>query len=248
MTGNSLLSWTPAAIVFDCDGTLLDSECHWEEARELVLRGYGVPTPADFGERTKGLHFTECGRLMTEVVGLPTSHADQVTGQLLEHFRKLVAAHPVTIPGAVEFVRLASCFAPLAVASNCPRDVVKSGLAHAGLLHRFVDVVVPDANLRPKPEPDVYLAATRACGAAPAVTLAVEDSYCGILSATRAGLRVLGVGADPRDEELALADMWVSTLADADLLHWAKTRESLPESRVPAADRGARATEAVVVS
>ncbi|MFI6584622.1 HAD family hydrolase [Embleya sp. NPDC050493] len=246
MTGNSLLSWTPAAIVFDCDGTLMDSECHWVEARERVLRGYGITAPSDFGERTKGLHFTECGRVMTEVAGLAARHADRVTGQLLDEFRRLVAADPVTIPGAVDFVGLASHFAPLAVASNCPRDVVESGLAHAGLLHHFVDVVVPDVDLRPKPDPDVYLAATRACGATPAVTLAVEDSYCGMLSATRAGLRVLGVGPDPRDEELALADLWVSTLADADLLHWAKTRESLPDSYVPAAGRAVRATAAAV--
>ncbi|MEU0936923.1 MULTISPECIES: HAD family phosphatase [unclassified Embleya] len=246
MTGNSLLSWTPAAIVFDCDGTLMDSECHWVEARELVLRGYGVTTPSDFGERTKGLHFTECGRVMSEVAGLSADRADQVTEQLLDHFRKLVAADPVTIPGATEFVGLVSHFAPLAVASNCPRDVVESGLSHAGLLPRFVDILVPDGDLRPKPDPDLYLAATRACGAAPAVTLAVEDSYCGILSATRAGLRVLGVGPDPRDEELALVDLWVPTLADADLLHWATTRESLPESYVPAAGGAIRATAAAV--
>ncbi|MFE3203782.1 HAD family hydrolase [Embleya sp. NPDC059237] len=225
MAGNSLLSWTPAAIVFDCDGTLMDSECHWEEARELVLRGYGMDTPDDFGERTKGLHFTECGRVMTEVIGLSAGQADQVTAQLLDHFRKLVAAAPVTIPGAGELVRLAAGFAPLAVASNCPRDVVESGLAQAGLLPYFTDIVVPDATLRPKPDPDVYLAAARACGAPPSVCLAVEDSYCGILSASRAGLRVLGVGAAPRDEELALVDMWVPTLADAALVAWAESRE-----------------------
>jgi len=227
MTGNSLLSWTPAAIVFDCDGTLMDSECHWVEARELVLRGYGVTTPEGFGERTKGLHYSECGLVLAEAAGIPASRAEQTTAQLLEHFRKLVAADPVTIPGAYELVERAARFAPLAVASNCPRDVVESGLAHAGMLTHFAEVFVPDANLRPKPDPDLYLAATRACGATPEVTLAVEDSYCGILSASRAGLRVLGVGANPSDEELRLVDMWVTTLADPDLVEWAATRESL---------------------
>ncbi|MGC0418179.1 HAD family hydrolase [Embleya sp. AB8] len=230
MTANSLLSWTPAAIVFDCDGTLMDSECHWEEARELVLRGYGVETPDDFGERTKGLHYTECGRVMAEAAGLAPAVAEQLTAQLLEHFRKLVAADPVTIPGACALVQHAARFAPLAVASNCPRDVVESGLASAGLLSHFIDVVVPDATLRPKPDPDLYLAAARACGAPPAVTLAVEDSYCGILAASRAGLRVLGVGPNPHERELALVDMWVPTLADAALLDWAGTRESLTAS------------------
>lgn len=233
MTGNSLppcdslLSWTPAAIVFDCDGTLMDSECHWVMARELVLRGYGVATPEGFGDQTKGLHYSECGRVLAEAAGLPASQVEQTTAQLLEHFRKLVAADPVTIPGAYELVALAARFAPLAVASNCPRDVVESGLAHAGMLPHFTEVLVPDANLRPKPDPDLYLAATRACGATPATTLAVEDSHCGILSASRAGLRVLGVGANPSDEELQLVDMWVTALDDPGIVEWIETRERL---------------------
>jgi len=225
---NPLLSWTPAAIVFDCDGTLMDSECHWVAARELVLRRHGVATPEDFGERTKGLHYSECGRVLAEVAGLPDSRAEETTAQLLENFRTLVAAHPVTIPGACELVGRAARFAPLAVASNCPRDVVESGLEHAGMLHHFIEVLVPDANLRPKPDPDLYLAATRACGATPASSLAVEDSHCGILSASRAGLRVLGVGPDPSGEELQLVDMWVTTLADPTLLEWVTTRKSRP--------------------
>ncbi|WP_406277288.1 HAD family hydrolase [Embleya sp. NBC_00896] len=132
-----------------------------------------------------------------------------------------------------EFARtgnVAAGFAPLAVASNCPRDVVESGLAHAGLLPYFTDIVVPDAILRPKPDPDVYLAAARACGAPPSACLGVEDSYCGILSASRAGLRILGVGANPRSEELALVDMWVPTFADTALLDWAGSREAVGET------------------
>jgi beta-phosphoglucomutase-like phosphatase (HAD superfamily) len=224
MTLPNLLAWTPSAIVFDCDGTLMDSECHWEHAREKVLLGYGVEPSADFGARTKGLHYAECGRLMTEVAGLPSARAELVTGELLEHFRALVANDPVTITGAGEFVRRVSAFAPLAVASNCPRDVVESGLAHAGMLDSFADIVVPGGDLKPKPHPDVYLAAAHLCGAAPKDTLAVEDSLCGILSATRAGLRVLGVGPAPGEQELALVDLWVPTLDWPDLLDWADAR------------------------
>ena len=48
MTAETLLAWTPAAIVFDCDGTLMDSERHWEKAREVVLADYGTVCDEEF--------------------------------------------------------------------------------------------------------------------------------------------------------------------------------------------------------
>lgn len=147
-----------------------------------------------------------------------------MTRQLLDVFRKLVAENPVTCPGASELVFAAAEFAPLAVASNCPRDVVESSLDQAGLLSCFAHVVVPEDGLAPKPDPALYLAAVELCGAVPAEALAVEDSACGIQSAVRAGLRVLGVGPHPGEQETALTDLWVTTLADPAVLAWAASR------------------------
>ncbi|MFD8331646.1 HAD family hydrolase [Streptomyces solisilvae] len=223
MTAEKFLGWTPAAIVFDCDGTLMDSERHWEEAREVVLRSHGTAPDEEFARRTKGLHYTECGRMLAEFAGRPEL-AEEMTEQLLDAFRRLVADDPVTMPGAPQLVAKAATFAPLAVASNCPRDVVEDGLVKAGLLRYFGHVLVPEGEVRPKPYPDVYLEAARLCGAAPADALAVEDSHCGFLSASRAGLRVLGVGPRKPVDESPPVDVWVSTLADPDLVKWADSR------------------------
>jgi HAD superfamily hydrolase (TIGR01509 family) len=210
--------WTPAAIVFDCDGTLLDTERHWVTAREEVLRTYGVVAGADFTELTRGRHYTDCGRLMAEAAGLP-ARAEEFTRQLLEAFRRLVVAEPRPAPGAGELLEKISGDVPLAVASNCPREIVEAGLEHAGFLHRFAHIVVPEGDIRPKPDPDVYLTASRRCGVPPARALAVEDSSCGILSASRAGLRIIGVCPQPQP----LVDEWFTTLADPRLLSWATT-------------------------
>ena len=230
MTANTLLAWTPAAIVFDCDGTLMDSERHWEKAREVVLGHHGSAPDPEFAQATKGLHSTECGRMLAEYAGAPAL-AEQMTEQLLASFRQLVADDPVTMPGATELVRKAAAFAPLAVASNCPRDVVEAGLSRAGLLRYFGHVLVPEGEVRPKPYPDVYLEAARLCGAAPGDALAVEDSHCGFVSASRAGLRVLAVGprrplhnAGDTAGEIPPVDLWVASLADPDLVKWADTR------------------------
>lgn len=220
---SEIFPWTPAAVVFDCDGTLMDSERHWVGARDLVLREYGVAPDDEFAELSRGVHYTECGQLMAATAGRPDL-ATEMTEKLLNGFRSLVADDPVTTPGAPELVAHAAEFAPLAVASNCPRDVVEDCLDTAGLLRHFSYVIVPEERVRPKPHPDVYLNAAQACGAEPADCLAVEDSLCGIRSAVRAGLRVLGVGHRPDRESYAMADHWVRSLDDRALNVWAQSR------------------------
>lgn len=223
MTDHKILGWTPSAVVFDCDGTLMDTERHWQAARNNVLLGYGIPADEEFAELAKGVHYTECGQLMAHFAGRP-ERAGEMTGQLLDAFRKLVAEQPLATPGAERLVTTTARFAPLAVASNCPRDVVESCLDAVGLLRYFEQIVVPGEGVAPKPEPDVYLAAVRHFGADPSDSLAVEDSHCGIQAAAGAGLRVVGVGPRPGDEVAALTDLWVTSLESPDLLAWADSR------------------------
>ncbi|MFI5754765.1 HAD family hydrolase [Streptomyces sp. NPDC051569] len=230
MTAQRILSWTPAAIVFDCDGTLMDTERHWQDARILALREYGFTPAAGFAERAKGLHYTECGRLMAEEAGHPELGADMTDG-LLAHFRTLVADNPMTMPGARQLVEAAAKFAPLAVASNCPKEVVEACLGDAGLLDLFDHIVVPGGEIRPKPHPDVYLTATRLCGAEPADTLAVEDSLCGIRSAVQAGMRIIGVGPWPGEQTVDLVDLWVRSLDEPEVCAWAGERVPAQLSR-----------------
>lgn len=223
MTAHKILDWTPSVVVFDCDGTLMDTERHWQAARDQVLHGYDIAPNPEFAELAKGVHYTECGRLMAQLAGCPEG-APEMTAQLLDAFRKLVAEHPVAAPGAEGLVTHAARFAPLAVASNCPRDVVESCLEAAGLLHHFEHIVVPGQGVLPKPSPDVYLTAVRRFGADPSDALAVEDSHCGLQAAAGAGMRVLGVGPLPAHNVSALADLWVTSLAEPDLLAWAASR------------------------
>ncbi|WP_405658466.1 HAD family phosphatase [Streptomyces sp. NBC_01166] len=223
MTVHPILSWSPSAIVFDCDGTLMDTERHWQEARNVTFRAFGVKPPAGFADRAKGVHFTECGALMAEEAGKPDL-VDDFADTLLSTFTALVDQDPVTMPGAAALVRLAVGRVPLAVASNCPRTMVESCLGRAGLLRCFDHVVVAGEVLRPKPEPDVYREAARLCGVPPEQTLAVEDSLTGMQSARRAGLRVIGIGPCPPGLEAEQADLWVRSLAEDELVSWAKRR------------------------
>ncbi|MFJ7231533.1 HAD family hydrolase [Streptomyces tendae] len=219
---HTLFDWTPEAVVFDCDGTLMDSERHWQEARNRAFREHGLQPPPGFAERALGLHYEDCGRLMAQSVHKPEL-AEGLTAALLDHFLALVTDEPVTMPGAVRLVRLLSDRLPLAVASNCPRVVVEGSLERAGLLVHFQHLVVPDTGdrVRPKPHPDVYAVAARLCGVPPHRALAVEDSLTGVDAARRASLRVLGVGPRPQGDGATLADGWLPSLDAPELLAWA---------------------------
>ncbi|MGA5323803.1 HAD family hydrolase [Streptomyces seoulensis] len=228
-TGHHLLGWSPRAVVFDCDGTLMDSERHWQEARVRAFRGFGLQAPPGFADQAKGVHYADCGRLMAEAVHKPELTPD-LTAALLHHFLDLVADDPVTMPGAVELVRLLSGRLPLAVASNCPSEVVEASLERAGLRAHFEHIVVPSATpagdtgtVRPKPWPDVYETAAKLCGVGAEEALAVEDSLTGVESARRARLRVLGVGPRPDGDDVHRADLWVPALHTPELLAWVHT-------------------------
>ncbi|MFE5259212.1 HAD family hydrolase [Streptomyces coelicoflavus] len=238
----TLADWSPEAIVFDCDGTLMDTERHWQDARTRAFREFGLPTPPGFAERAKGVHYLDCGRLMAQETNKPDLAAD-LSAALLRHFLSLVTEDPLTMPGASEFVRLCSRRLPLAVASNCPLEVVDESLLRAGLRRYFRHVVVPTVQpehsrgpspaaeeedgeeqaVRPKPWPDVYSRAARLCGVSPRAALAVEDSLTGVESAARAGLRVLGVGPLPHDGDRGRADVWIPGLDCEEALAWVRS-------------------------
>ncbi|MEU3506446.1 HAD family phosphatase [Streptomyces longwoodensis] len=220
-SNHDLLDWSPDAVVFDCDGTLMDSERHWQEARGRAFQDYGLQPPPGFAEQALGRHYEDCGRLMAQSVQKPELTED-LTAALLDHFLELVTDQPVTMPGAVRLVRQLSGRLPLAVASNCPRVVVEGSLERAGLLGHFQHLVVPDPGdrVRPKPHPDVYAVAARLCGVPPHRALAVEDSLTGVEAARRAGLRVLGVGPRPQGDGATRAHGWVQALDAPELLTW----------------------------
>ncbi|WP_329457032.1 HAD family hydrolase [Streptomyces sp. NBC_01497] len=138
----SLFDWSPGAVVFDCDGTLMDSERHWQEARHRAFRDFGLKAPPGFAEQAAGVHYADCGRMMADSVQKPELAAD-LADSLLEHFLSLVSDDPVTMPGAVELVRTLSGRLPLAVASNCPLRVVDECLERAGLRQHLQHIVVP---------------------------------------------------------------------------------------------------------
>jgi HAD superfamily hydrolase (TIGR01509 family) len=167
-----MLARPPQAVVFDLDGVLVDSELIWAHAEGTTVRELGGDYTPEVAAQLYGRGHRDGGRLLAQLYGGdPEAVAERLLGHALAGFRRGVAP----LPAALETVESLRGRLPLAVASNSVRPIVEAALGSVGLEASFAAVVCGDDVERPKPAPDVYLAACRALGVAPGDAVAVED-------------------------------------------------------------------------
>ena len=194
-----------SAILFDCDGVLADSEpvVNRVVAADLSTRGWPL-TPDEAGTMFLGLAFPAMVPLVEAQVGpLPTDWT-----QTLKHRTAETMAREVTpVPGAaglLSTVRAAGI--PVALASNSSQVELTAKLKRLGFAETFEGRVFSFEDVpRPKPEPDLYLAAAAACGADPTECVVVEDSAAGVQAGVAAGCTVFGFCAVTEPEVLLAA-------------------------------------------
>ncbi|MET8578927.1 HAD family phosphatase [Streptomyces sp. NPDC005012] len=215
----ALMRKRPLAVVFDCDGTLLDTEQAWQTAREDVLAALGASSDSGLLAEVEGMHYAECGKRLAEHAGRPERGAESAR-KLLELYEHRVRAGVRAMPGAVDMVRMLNGRVPLAVASNCPDSTVRSSLNMVQIAACFAAVVAVGHGVAPKPAPDVYLRAAEQLGVAARDVVAVEDSGSGAGSAREAGMRVLLVNPDATDEDRRNADAWTPHLSSPEAMRW----------------------------
>jgi HAD superfamily hydrolase (TIGR01509 family) len=206
------------AVVFDCDGLLVDTESGWSRAEAAIFAEHGF----GFGPEQKALligkTLDDGAAAMASYFGRPEDAA-AVAHRLHELVARELAAGANALPGAPELVAALKERVPVAVASNSPREFVDAALASAGLEFVFRDVLAAEDVARPKPAPDLYLAACARLGVSPEKCVAFEDSHTGVASARAAGMVVIGV---PSLAGVTLdVDAVFGSLADPVLVGWA---------------------------
>jgi len=196
-----------AAVVFDLDGVLIDSEQLWDEVREQLARERGGRWHDRAQADMMGMSSPEWSRYMHDVIGLAES-PEEINAEVV---RRLQARYRERLPlfaGAREAVeRLASRW-PLGLASSSNREVFEAVLELAGVAGCFGATVSSEEVEPGEPAPDVYLEAARRLDVPPERCAAVEDSRNGIRSARAAGMHVVAIPNPqypPDDETLATA-------------------------------------------
>ncbi len=182
------------ALIFDCDGTLVDSLYAHETAWIEVLQRYGIPYTAVRMNQLGGVPTAATVSILAQEAGMKVDVA--VVARAKEaRFQELIFATLGEIKPMVDIARRYHGLKPLGVATGSATPVAVAMLDALQIAHLFAAIVGADQVSRHKPEPDVYLEVARRLGVTPERCCAFDDADGGILAAQRAGMAVVDVRA-----------------------------------------------------
>ncbi|MDX6659023.1 MAG: hypothetical protein QOH62_3816 [Solirubrobacteraceae bacterium] len=200
----------PAAVLFDNDGLLLDTEVLWTRAEIVLFERRGATFTIEHKRDLIGSSGPVAEAKVERMLGLP-GEGPALMAELHELVMEEARGGVEPMPGALAL--LEAITVPIGVASNSPRSFVERTLDVSGLRDRFGCILSADDVAHPKPAPDLYIELARGLGADPAQCVALEDSPTGVAAARAAGAFVIGV---PSLEGIVLddADLVAASLAD----------------------------------
>jgi HAD superfamily hydrolase (TIGR01509 family) len=184
-----------AAVIFDFDGIVLDSETPEYESHRRIYERHGVTLTVDewcgvIGTWSEGHDEQWFARLCERAVTPPDRDAYFEERQRL--FNEIVPADPMR--GVRDLLtELRDARVPAAIASSAPARWVVGAVERLGIGSFFAAVVTGDQVAHRKPAPDVYLTAARRLGAEPRRSVAIEDSSTGVAAARAAGLKTVAI-------------------------------------------------------
>jgi HAD superfamily hydrolase (TIGR01509 family) len=194
------------AVIFDMDGTLVDSEPVWSQSWGEALTRRGLSYPDAFKNRCIGCSEGKIAELIKKQYPDDLEEALAAQQDHIRMGRERILENGVPLkPGAIELLKFLhehgiSC----GVGSSSWRDVIDSNLAHAGVSDCFSCIHSGDEGIPSKPAPDIFLRVAGDLSAEPAKTVVLEDSPTGIRAAHAGGfIPVFVRDIAPLDDEAA---------------------------------------------
>jgi HAD superfamily hydrolase (TIGR01509 family) len=203
-----------AAIVFDLDGVIVDSEHLWDRARRELVDERGGMWKDDATRAMMGMSSVEWSRYVHEELGVDLS-PQEISTAVVERLEQLYREELPLLPGAREAVIALAAQWTLGLASSANREIIDLVLELAELAPYFAATVSSEEVPRGKPAPDVYLEAARRLDVPPTQCAAIEDSTNGIRSAAAAGMSVVALpnrAFPPAEDAVQLASAVISSL------------------------------------
>jgi beta-phosphoglucomutase-like phosphatase (HAD superfamily) len=198
------------AVIFDFNGTLSQDEPVLCRIYRELFAEYGKPiSDGEYYERLSGLAEHTIAELC---LGSGDPRIPAFIRERIDRYRLTVADGSTVTEPMRAAVGFAAEHARLAIVSGAAREEIVPVVAAAGLGQLFATVVADDDVDRGKPDPESYLLALEALGAAAGETLVFEDTEAGVAAAKAAGTRVIAVLGTQRRERLADADELVEAI------------------------------------
>ena len=204
------------ALIFDMDGTLVESErVHWQAWHD-TLADHGLQTPS-FEEFKKyvGMSDEQVAEDFSESGGRALDPSELLREKSVSYLQLIPQIR--LLPGVRDTIDRYRERYPLAVASSSPYGDLIAILEHHKLLHHFSCIIGGDMVPHKKPEPDIYLLATSRMSVSPSACVAFEDSHSGVSAAKTAGLMAVAVPHSMSlDHDFSRADAILGSMSEVD--------------------------------
>ena len=181
----------PEGLIFDCDGTVVDTMPIHYAAWCSTTAKHGLEFPEDRFYALGGVSPFEVLRMLSEEQGVEID-AEAVTFQKEARYMELIA-DAEEIPEVMQIVREQHGKLPMAIASGGTHETVEGILQHCSIRHYFDAIVTSQDVENPKPAPDTFLEAARRIKVAPEKCRAYEDADMGIRAIIAAGMEPVDV-------------------------------------------------------
>jgi len=187
-------------IIFDCDGTLTDSEEGYYQALCVTLEHFGYPI-VDL----EYYQLRYSGSVLSDILKEHFSHIGPLPEDFVKYYfsreEEFILPYTKAVPGARDVVAQLRKNFRICIASNARVDHIVAGLTKEGLIGYFEvgNIFSKDQVLLPKPAPDVFLHAAKEMGVEPSRAIVIEDSIAGVRAGKAAKMTVIGFSGSSRD-------------------------------------------------
>ena len=209
------------AVIFDMDGSLVDSMWVWKEIDIAYLGKFHLTIPEDLQRQIEGMSFTETAVYFKERFSLPCT-VEEIKADWNQMAWEMYRTRVMPKPGAIDF--LEHCKKQnikLGIATSNSRPIVDMVLKEREIASYFSCIMTGCEAKKGKPAPDVYLLTAQQLQVAPEKCLVFEDIVSGILAGKAAGMEVCAVedaySAYQREEKKKLADYYIQDFREITL-------------------------------
>lgn len=207
------------AIIFDIDGTLIDSMGVWSDIDDIFLEKYGLEEPEGFHEGMEGKSYSETAQYFLDLFPTLTHTREELEQEWHEMAYEFYATKLKLKPGALDFIKATyENGMKLGIATSNNRDLAEAALVNNGVNKYMSSIWTACEAKAGKPNPAVYLCVAKDLGVEPANCLVFEDVPMGILAGKNAGMKVCAVddkfSAAQEDKKRKLADYYLKDYND----------------------------------
>lgn len=206
-----------AAIFFDLDGLLIDSEPFWHEAEQVHFASVGVPMRMDECLALTGLRVDAAVAQVYARRPWDGPAPAEIARRIFAHVVEATRTRGELMPGARQALDFARATGrPVGLVTSSGPALIQAVLERFDLADRFDLLHSSESEPYPKPHPAVYLGAADRLGVRPEACLALEDSLYGLIAAKAARMACIAVPQGParQDPRFALADARLGSLAE----------------------------------